>query len=118
VKDNRLMPKGWRKDGPNADATMPVGVAQGTNPGYYDGSGSDAVVYRVPAALADAVASVKATLYSQTIPPYYLAERERVGGKGPATARLKDLAGWIKYQDTPAAGWKLPIASAERTVGR
>ena len=118
VKDNRLMPKGWREDGPNADATMPVGVEEGANPGYYDGSGSDRIVYRVPAAVADGVASVKATLYSQTIPPYYLAERERVGGKRPATERLKDLAGWIKYQDTPAAGWKLPIASAERAVGR
>jgi len=118
VKDNRLMPKGWRKDGPEAAATMPVGVAEKSNPGYYDGSGSDEVVYRVPAALASAVAMVRATLYSETIPPYYLAERERVGGKRPATERLKDLASWVKYEGTAAAGWKLPIASAEATAGR
>ena len=53
VKDNRLLPRGWKAEGPGAGlrgeflkATHPGPVAK-HDPRYSDGSGSDEVTYRV-----------------------------------------------------------------------
>ena len=54
--------------------TKPIGVND--DPNYSDGSGSSVVRYAIPLSsqLANA-ASVVATLYYQSIPPYYLRQR-------------------------------------------
>jgi mono/diheme cytochrome c family protein len=114
VKDNRLMPKGWRPDGPDADVTRPVGPV---GPNYQDGSGRDVVVYAIPAAVAPRVASVAAALHYQSLPPYYLDDRLRIGRNQPSTERLRTVLHKVGgYSGTPMAGWKLTIAGAEAQV--
>lgn len=65
-KDNRLLPRGYRNDGPHADATSPVGTGDDTN---FTG-GSDRVTYRVtlPKDAPERLTIVARLLY-QTIPP-------------------------------------------------
>lgn len=113
VKDNRLTPRGWSGQGPYASWTAPIAVDAATSPGYFNGNGSDTVIYRVPAALAAEVARVRATLYYQSIPPYYLRDRFEVGGNGAATATLKALVANVRYEQTPAAGWKLMVGQVD-----
>jgi hypothetical protein len=113
VKDNRLTPRGWSGQGPYASWTTPIAVDAALSPGYFNGNGSDALVYRVPAGVAARVARVRATLYYQSIPPYYLRDRFEVGGNGPATSTLKVLVTNVHYEQTPAAGWKLMVGQVD-----
>lgn len=116
VKDNRLMPGGWNANGPYASWTMPVAVPAATSPGYYNGAGSNLVTYRMPAAIAANVKSVRAVLNYQSIPPYYLKDRFDIGGNNPATAQLQALVNLVDYTNTPVRGWKLPVASAVSVI--
>ena len=122
IKDNRLLPIGWSIDGP-ADlkipepylhATLPVGEAL-KDPVYLAGKGQSIVRYEIPLP-AGANASnihVTASLYSQTMPPYFLADRDQT--KTPATARLQFLANSLgTLADTEYQNWKLLIASVKR----
>ena len=116
VKDNRLMPGGWNTNGPYASWTTPVAVPMNASPGYYNGAGSDMVTYRMPAAIASRVKSVRAVLNYQSIPPYYLKDRFDIGGNNPATAQLRALTNLVDYSNTAAKGWKLSVAMATRSV--
>lgn len=66
AKDNRLLPRGWRADGPHAQDTAPVGID-----GDADfAGGKDTVQFRVPlAADARGPLRVVARLHYQTVPP-------------------------------------------------
>jgi len=121
IKDNRLLPKGWSKNGPSAaippeyiHETFPRGNAL-QDPNYMDGSGTDVLTYEVvlPAGTNPANVSVTATLYYQSIPPPYLNMRFRQAD-GPATKRLYYLTSNLDVQRTPIENWKLKIASAGR----
>jgi hypothetical protein len=116
VKDNRLMPGGWKTNGPYASWTTPVAVPAATNPGYYNGAGSDLVTYRMPAAIAPRVKLVRAVLNYQSIPPYYLKDRFDIGGNNPATAQLRALTEQVNYSTTPVRGWKLSVAAASSVI--
>ena len=118
VKDNRLLPRGWTHRGPDPknfggeflEATFPKGLAA-QDRRYLDGSGTDSVRYDValPPGLDPKNLRVQATLYYQSIPPYFLAMRFREAD-GPATRRLYHLAATLKVADTPIADWKLEVA--------
>ncbi len=111
VKDNRLQPQGRSPTGPDADITMPVGT--GADPSYQNGCGCSTVSYQVPITgdLANA-AAVRATLYYQSIPPYYLRQRSEQG-QGPDTARLVNFVNQLNLSQYPAiADWKLLIATS------
>ncbi len=121
VKDNRLLPKGWTPDGPGGGltgrylkATHPAAEAA-ADPRYADGSGSDEVTYRVelPAGLDPTKLRVRATLYYQAMPPYYLRNLFTTAPDGPATRRLHHLTSHLDLKGKPIEGWKLPVASAE-----
>ena len=114
VKDNRLLPRGWSPLGPSAEHTEPHAIDG--DPRYLDGSGSDDVVYRVPIAAVSAAASVRATLYYQAIPPYYLADRFRTAG-GPETQRLHFIGSRLAVEASAIENWKLRLAVAEAPVG-
>jgi hypothetical protein len=90
IKDNRIQPQGRSSTGPNAEITAPVGTNVGDDydPNYQNGCGCRVVRYQLPltGALANA-AQVRATLYYQSIPPYYLRQRAE-DASGPDTARL------------------------------
>ena len=70
----------------------------------------------MPATIAANVKSVRAVLNYQSIPPYYLKDRFDIGGNNPATAQLRALANLVDYTNTPARGWKLPVASAVSVI--
>lgn len=120
TKDNRLLPRGWRPNGPGPGlrgeflrATYPGPVAS-KDPRYKDGSGSDQVVYRtkLPDNVSTERLTVRATLYYQAIPPYFLQSLFETAPAGPATRRLHYICGNIDLSGTPIAGWKLPLTSA------
>jgi hypothetical protein len=68
-KDTRLLPRGWRAQGPHAAATSPVGV--GGDPDF--GPGGDTVTFRVPLPDdAGAPLAVRARLRFQTMPPAWI----------------------------------------------
>ena len=86
VKDNRIQPQGISTSGPNADILAAVGT--GADPSYQNGCGCSVVRYELPLTgeLTNA-AKVQATLYYQSIPPYYLRQRAE-DANGPDTERL------------------------------
>src|SRR3954447_13815935 len=122
LKDNRLLPLGWKPDGPQPnvmpkfflDATHPKGDAE-HDPDYSDGKGGDTVTYRIhlPAGVDPSKVTVTATLWSQTIPPYYLEDRFK-GANGDATQRLKFITSNVKLDDTKLQNWKVFVATATR----
>jgi hypothetical protein len=123
VKDNRLQPRGWKSTGPFADETGPVGTCVSSreggacDPHYSDGSGTNVIRYEIPLNRKIAkAASVRATLYYQSIPPYYLFERA-TDARGTDTNRLVRFTREIKLDGTPVKNWKLPIASAQQQLG-
>jgi hypothetical protein len=120
VKDNRLQPHGASPLGPNAAETAAVGTCtpDGSfcDPNYQDGSGSNVVSYVVPLnSKTSSVASVRATLYYQAIPPYYLQQRA-TDASGIDTDRLKFFSQNLKVVGTSIENWKLRIASATQAV--
>ena len=120
VKDNRLEPRGWTPIGPDARTTRPNGgEGRPVSGGYLDGSGSDEVVYRVPRVWQAAKpVSVTATLYYQSIPPYYLRQRFQTASQGEATRNLWLYAGRLNVNapGSPLREWKLLVSSAARRV--
>jgi hypothetical protein len=119
LKNNRLLPKGWRLDGPLGEFTRPHGDAE-RDPEYINQSGAtgaDRIIYRIP--LDDRTrpaASVRVTLNYQAIPPSYLRDRFTIG-KGVETQRLAYLTSHLNVEKTPIDAWKLPIVSATRRLG-
>ena len=127
LKDNRLLPFGWARSGPlNPDKTpyIPADylhethpVSVGGDPSYADGSGTSFVRYEVP--LNEFTArnlSVTATLYYQSIPPYFLRDRFTQAPNGPATQRLYYLTSNLQTKGTAIENWKLLIASSGQTA--
>ena len=124
IKDNRLLPRGWKAEGPGVGlrgkflkATHPGPVAK-LDPRYGDGSGSDEVIYRValPKGVDAKRLKVKATLFYQAIPPYFLQSLFETAPDGPATRRLHYICSNIDLRGTPIEDWKLPITSASTEV--
>jgi hypothetical protein len=121
VKDNRLLPQGWRRDGPPGvalpknwlEATHPEGVNVTSDPAYADGSGRAVVAYRVPLRTAadPSHLHVRATLWYQSWEPAF--RRDRTSGSGEASTRLRALLGNLRLDETPMKDWKIEIASAD-----
>jgi mono/diheme cytochrome c family protein len=117
VKDNRLQPQGWSTDGQFAVETGPVGEAA-NDPDYIttDSSGSNTIQYQVPlTGKVSNAAVVTATLYYQTIPPYYLRQRAE-DATGIDTRRLQFYARNLVVKGTPVDGWRLMIANDSMNV--
>jgi hypothetical protein len=119
LKNNRLLPKGWRPDGPYAEFTAPHGDAE-RDLEYVNKSGAtgaDRIIYRIPLdARTRTAVSVRVTLNYQAIPPSYLRDRFTIG-KGAETQRLAFLTSHLNVEKTPIDDWKLPIVSAARRIG-
>lgn len=134
VKDNRLLPFGYRTDvltarfdaAPEGSAdrefygsllpTSSLPLAPSSldpldDPAYTDGSGSDEVVYKVPLASIMGAVEVRARLVYQSLPPYYLRDRF-AEGRGPNTERLYQLIGKLETAGTAIADWKIVVAEA------
>jgi hypothetical protein len=120
IKDNRLLPAGWSFKGPPdlqipeffLEATRPKGEAEG-DPIYLSGKGQSIVKYEIaiPANLQNQPISVRASLYLQTLPPYFLADRYKTAT--PATGRLQYLTNSLgTLKGTDFANWKVLVATA------
>jgi hypothetical protein len=122
VKDNRLLPLGWTAQGPDPslsgvflDATHPHAV--GNDSHYKDGSGTSVVTYEVPLNGMDPAAlTLTATIYHQSIPPYYLKMRFDQAPDYPATKRLYYLTSNLNTSGTPMENWKLKIVSGSSSA--
>jgi hypothetical protein len=121
IKDNRLLPAGWSRNGPPdlkipeffLEATRPKGAAK-DDPVYLAGKGQSIVRYEIPLPVGANANNLNVTvsLYSQTMPPYFLVDRYKTAT--PATERLHHLASSLgTLADTDFANWKLLIASAQ-----
>ncbi|GLS27423.1 hypothetical protein GCM10007877_31420 [Marinibactrum halimedae] len=126
IKDNRLLPKGWRKSEhfknqgelmvEFMEATDPLGV--GDDPDYQDQGkrfpGQDAVIYEVtlPEKYSSSALNVRARLYYQAIPPYWIKQRLDAAPNGEATQRLLHLITHLDLNNTPMESWKLKIQEA------
>lgn len=142
VKDNRMMPQGWSRNGPEAGDTRPLGVDEASNPGYFDGTGSSVIAYEIPLAFKLGE-KVTVTLYYQTIPPYYQQQRYAGAPQGVFTQSLRYYVENLKVDgvdddckannggncddggcdpcqlllgEAPVKNWKLMITSASKTL--
>jgi hypothetical protein len=70
LKDNRLLPRGWRADHPDAEHTRPAGVDG--DEAFTDGT--DTVRFRLPVAGAAGLVTVKAELLYQTLSARFASE--------------------------------------------
>jgi hypothetical protein len=124
VKDNRLLPRGWRAEGPDPAltgeflrATYPCPTTL-KDPRYANGSGTDEITYRVklPPTVDTSRVTVQATLFYQAIPPYFLKSLFELAPDGPATQRLHYICSNIDLKGTAIEDWKLPVVSAQYDV--
>lgn len=67
-KDTRLLPRGWKLDGPHSSETAPVGLGEDQD---FVG-GSDTVHFRIPAPADSAPVTVHAVLHYQSVPPAWV----------------------------------------------
>ena len=122
-KDNRILPLGWRKDGPDLKQFYGKPLeetwsdATGDDPHYQDplGANGQAVVrYSValPAGISLSNVTVTAQLYYQAIPPYFLRQRFEQAPTGAGTQRLYFVTSTLDTTKTPFPGWKLLVAQA------
>ena len=124
-KDNRILPLGWQKSGPDAKVFHGKPLEEtwsdltGDDPYYRDplgGKGQSVVRYRVtvpPGTKLEDV-SVSAQLYYQAIPPYYLLQRFEQAPEGIGTQRLLYITQSLDTSKTPFPGWKLLVAQGSR----
>jgi hypothetical protein len=110
VKDNRLQPVGWSTTKQYAEETKPVGT---DDPAFFDGSGTDDVLYRIPLRFIRRAARVRVAVHYQAIPPYYLRDRFATA-QGPETQRLFYVTSRLNVTGEPIEGWTLEIANDAR----
>lgn len=122
VKDNRLLPHGFlplekRLEiagalGAKADLAEDVApVAVGEDQDYREG-GKDEVLYKVKLDdLAGEPVSVRASLYYQAAPPYFLQDKFCTS-RSEDTARLYYTAGKLAIAAGPIKDWKLKIGKS------
>ncbi len=121
MKDNRLLPHGYTFDGPDPasltgrylEATRPKGAAA-KDPDYQNKLGKDTTRYCItlPAGVDPKTIVVRATLWYQAIPPFYLKDRFTIG-TGDATKRLYFIASNLEVQGTELDSWKIKIGEAQ-----
>ena len=124
IKENRLLPRGWKAEGP--DPALTGAYLKATHPGekakedprYTDGSGSDEIVYEIelPADLDTKNLSVKVSMYYQAFPPYFLKNLFDNAPNGKATQRLHYMISNANVKGTAIEDWKFLIRSAEESV--
>jgi hypothetical protein len=126
MKDNRLLPRGWKPNGPGPalsgaylNATHPDPETE-KDPHYADGSGSHELTYQIdlPPGIDTSRLQVRVTLYYQAIPPRYLKELFETSPNTPAIRRLHYLCSHANLKGTPLENWKLKVTSATSDVGR
>jgi hypothetical protein len=134
VKDNRIRPKGFdpkvfaRSSSPFIRALAHLPGEESKDPYYFDPklTGADQIEYLIPLdkkTLAR-VASVQVSLYSQSVPPFYLQDRFEDANRGPRKKddiqRLYHITSHLDVNGVRddqgqhvLQGWKLLIATPQ-----
>lgn len=125
LKDNRLLPRGWRPYFADTvsvaprlqEATWPWGAAA-VDPDYADGRGHDVVRYRIelPPDTPAGSLTIRATLSYQAFSPGFLRARFTEAPDGPATRRLHFILSRLQLDGTLIEGFKLEIDSDSASV--
>jgi hypothetical protein len=130
VKDNRLLPKGWRassyfeRQGEVMYEFMKATDPHGTDddPDYEDQGpdfkGQDQLIYEInlPEGVNLKKLKVKATMYNQSIPPFWLHQRFKLAPDQPATKRLFYITSHLNLKGTPMEDWKLAMDWDEKQL--
>ena len=85
VKDNRLLPRGWKVTHKDAERTRPIGIGEDLD---FVG-GSDELVYEVNAAQSDGPYRIEAEIVYQTLAPRWAAELFAI--EGPEIERFERM---------------------------
>ena len=87
-------------------------------PGIRNFKGGDQLVYEValPKGIDVSRLTVRATLYSQSIPPSWLHQRFSTAPNGMATKRLYYMTSHLNLAGTPMENWKLKLVSDSTSV--
>lgn len=126
VKDNRLLPHGFLGFDDRVEIAKALGASTGVDlardagpnhvdddPDYRHGGG-DSLTYEVDLGeVAGDPVYVRATLYYQAIPPFYLQDRFCTS-RSADTDRLYYLAGHLDLENTRMEDWKLSLVSTGR----
>lgn len=118
VKDTRLLPRGWSQKRAGTEFMQPLAPG-GKNP-FPGGRSFDEVTYAIPlkdlgrSGATPAGLTVQATLYYQSIPPYYLRDRF-AAAQGPETKRLYLLASGLDASG-PIKDWRLAIGTTGKVA--
>jgi hypothetical protein len=121
IKKNRLLPRGWKPTGPHAAETKPHGAAA-NDPDYLNGCGCDTIIYKIPLSKVPNAAKVRAQLFYQTIPPYYLHQRftdtydPSTHNAAENTQRLMDFVARLNVGATEIHEWKLLVAGTTHSI--
>ena len=116
-KDNRLLARGWLSGNHLATkspivkqflvATDPEGISVLQDPDFGDNGGQGAsgidhirYVISLPSGVHKEDVAVTATMYYQSIPPYFLAQRFKIAPKGEATRRLYYLTSRLTTKES------------------
>lgn len=122
IKDNRLLPFGWKEKGQQPERYQELkDFIDATHPGqdairdeeYRNGRGRDILRYEIalPESIDVKELSVRATLYYQAIPPSWLRQRFSTAPHMPATQRLHHIASRLQLDGTPLEDWKFRLVS-------
>lgn len=108
-KDNRLLPRGWRADGPHGEQTAPRGVPDGDlgDDSFAGGGDTLPVAIQLPAGAQERL-RVRVRLLYQSIPPAWADAHRDL--QGPASASF------VSMYDGAAQRYEV-LASDERSVG-
>jgi len=127
VKDNRILPDGYLPLPKRIAISKALGAGEemaqdagadgvGDDPDYVGSGvtgGRDRVRYEVDlAGFPRPPAAVRATLYYQATPPYFLQDRFCTSGSDD-TQRLRFLTAHLNLEGTAAADWKLEVVSSK-----
>lgn len=127
MKDNRILPMGWSADYKHPRYDLDVvkftrPVRKGGDPVTQPRAiGFDRVTYNIPLNKIPGATKVEATLFYQSLPPYYLKDRFNIK-KGTSRKdrrerdRLYALACYLNLKETPMQGWKLKLATADKEL--
>ena len=109
AKDTRLLPKGWKADGPYAEHTSlsTIDRAQKTTKPFNPAiPGVRTLHYRIPKAVGK-VAKVEAIMRYQSIPPYYI--RDRLQFDTEAAQRFYFMVANLKTKGTAIEDWSVEL---------